>query len=170
MRGLSINCRLCSLLRCFKVQTFIYFCRTRKLTLPGWLIKSGYNQSSFRSSSLNLLRSILNLRAREGSFLDSRRVVYILHLPQIGWRLNPSLFKGLIPNLGTVKPAYPRYLSLESGQALSHSQGISLLLDFLLRALSLYPGELRLFLSPQGFILGPLHNVLGPLCLGQLLL
>ena len=170
MGSLSISCRLYSFLGCFRVQAFICFRRPRKLALPGWLIKNSYSQSSFKSSSLSLLKSILSLGVRGGSFLDSRRVVYILHIPQVGRRLNPSLFKGLIPNLGTLKLAYPRNLSLESGQGLNHSQVISRILGFLLRALSLCPGEHRLFLSPQGFIPGPLRNVLALLCLGQLLL
>ena len=58
------------------------------------------------------------------------------------------MFKGFIPKLGIIEPAYPKYLSLESGLGLNHSQGISLLLDFLLRALILCPDELCLYLSP----------------------
>ena len=76
------------------------------------------------------------------------------------------MLKGLIPNLGTVEPAYPKDLSLKGGLGLGHSQVIGLLLSLLLGALSLYLGEHRLFLGLQGFIPGPLCNVFGPLCLG----
>ena len=61
-------------------------------------------------------------------------------------------------------------MSLEGGLGLNHSQVISLILDLLLGALSLRPGKHRLFLRPQGFILSPLCDVFGPLCLGQLFL
>ena len=77
------------------------------------------------------------------------------------------MFKGLSPNLGTVEPAYPRNLSLESGLGLGL---ISLLLGFLFRTLGLYPGKLRLFFGSQSFILGPLCNILGPFDLDQFLL
>ena len=80
------------------------------------------------------------------------------------------MLEDLILNLGTVEPAYPRDLSLEGGLSLGHSQVVGLLLGFLLGALSLYPNEHRLFLGLQGFVPGPLCNVLGPLCLGQFLL
>ena len=80
------------------------------------------------------------------------------------------MLKGLIPNLGIIEPAYPRDLRLEGGLGLSHSQVVGLLLGLFLRALSLHPGKHRLFLGPQGFILGPLCNIFGLLCLGQLFL
>ena len=80
------------------------------------------------------------------------------------------MFEGLIPNLGTVEPAYPKDLGLESGLGLDDSQVIGLLLGFLLRTLSLCPGELRLFLGSQSLIFSPLSNILGPLGLNQFLL
>ena len=76
------------------------------------------------------------------------------------------MLEGLIPSLGTVVPAYPRDLSLKGGLGLDHSQVVGLLLG----ALSLHPGEHRLFLGVQSFVPGPLYNVFGPLCLGQFLL
>ena len=82
MRGLSISCRLCSLLGYFRVQAFTCFCHFRRLALPGWLIRSSYSQSSFRSSSLNLLKSIPSLRVGGFSFLDSRRVVTLSTFPR----------------------------------------------------------------------------------------
>ena len=72
------------------------------------------------------------------------------------------MLKSFIPNLGTVEPAYPRDLSLESSLGLGHSQVVGLLL----RALSLHPGEHRLFLGLQSFVPSPLYNVFGPLYLG----
>ena len=80
------------------------------------------------------------------------------------------MFKGLIPNLRIVEPAYPRDLSLESGLGLGHYQVISLILGFLFRTFGLCPGELHLFFGSQSFILGPLYNILGPLGLDQFLL
>ena len=80
------------------------------------------------------------------------------------------MLEGLIPNLGTVEPAYPRNLSLEGGLGLSHSQVVGLFLSLLFGALSLRPGIHRLLLGPQGFVPSPLCNVLKPLCLGQFLL
>ena len=80
------------------------------------------------------------------------------------------MLEGLIPNLGTVEPAYPRNLSLESGLGLGHSQVISLLLGFIFRTLGLCPGELRLFFGSQSFIPSPLYNILGPLGLNQFVL
>ena len=67
----------------FRVQVSMGFCRPRKLTLLGWLIMSGYGQNNFRPSNFRLLRSNLSLGAGRGSFIDGRRVVDILHLPQI---------------------------------------------------------------------------------------
>ena len=80
------------------------------------------------------------------------------------------MLEGLIPNLGTVEPAYPRNLSLKGGLGLGHSQVIGLLLGLLLGALSLRPSEHRLLLGLQGFVTGLLCNVLGPFCLDQFLL
>ena len=80
------------------------------------------------------------------------------------------MLEGFIPNLGTVEPTYPKDLSLEGGLGLGHSQVVGLLLGLLLGALSLHPGEHCLFLGLQGFVLGPLYNIFGPLCLGQFLL
>ena len=80
------------------------------------------------------------------------------------------MLEGLIPNLGIVEPAYPRNLSLEGGLGLGHSQVVGLLLGLLFGALGLRPSKHRFLLSPQGFVSGPLYNVLGPLRLGQLLL
>ena len=76
------------------------------------------------------------------------------------------MVEGLIPNLGIVEPAYPKDLSLKGSLGLGHSQVVGLLLILLVGALSLYPGEHRLFLGLQGFIPGPLCNVFGLLCLG----
>ena len=70
------------------------------------------------------------------------------------------MFKDLIPNLGTVEPAYPKNLSLESSLGLGL---ISLLIGFLFRTFGLCPCKLRLFFGSQSFILGPLSNILGPL-------
>ena len=94
----------------------------------------------------------------------------MLHLPQVGRGFNLNLLEGLIPNLRTVEPAYPKNLSLEGGLGLGHSQVVGLLLGLFLRALGLRPGKHCLLLSPQGFVPGPFCNVLGPLHLDQLFL
>ena len=80
------------------------------------------------------------------------------------------MLEGLIPNLGTIEPAYPRDLGLEGGMGLGNSQVVGLLLGLLLGALSLHPSEYCLFLGLQGLVSSPLSNVFGPLCLGQFLL
>ena len=71
----------------------------------------------------------------------------MLCFPQVGRGFNPSLLKGLVPDLGTVEPAYPRNLSLEGSLGLGHSQVVGLLLGLLLGALSLRPGKHCLLLG-----------------------
>ena len=73
------------------------------------------------------------------------------------------MFEGFIPNLGVVKLAYPRDLSLEDGLGISHPRIIGLLLGLVL-------GALGLRLGPQSFVPSLFHNVFGILRLNQLLL
>ena len=94
----------------------------------------------------------------------------MLCLPQVERSIKPSLLKSLGPNLGAIKPAYPKNLNLQGSLGLRHPRIIGLLLGLLFGALDRCPGKLCLFLGPQGLIPSPHGNVLGPLCLGQFLL
>ena len=69
MSGLSLSCRLCSLLGRFRVQAFTCFCHPRRLALLGRLIRRSCSHSNLKSSSLSLLRNIPNLGAGGGSFI-----------------------------------------------------------------------------------------------------
>ena len=60
-----------------------------------------------RASSLELYRSIPDRGVGRGIFLDGRGIVHVLCLPQVGRGFNPNLLEGLVPDLGTVEPAYP---------------------------------------------------------------
>ena len=58
------------------------------------------------------------------------------------------MFKGFIPDLEAVKPAYPKDLSLKDSLGISHPHVIGLFLNFVLGALGLHLGKLSLRLSP----------------------
>ena len=101
-----------SLLGCIRVLTFVRLSRPKRIAFLGRLLGRSYCQSSSRAGSLDLFWSILDLEAGGGILPDGRGIVHALYLPQVGRGFNPSLLKSLDPNLGTVKPAYPRNLSL----------------------------------------------------------
>ena len=101
-----------SLLGCIRVLTFVRLSRPKRIAFLGRLLGRSYCQSSSRAGSLDLFWSILDLEAGGGILPDGRGIVHALYLPQVGRGFNPSLLKSLDPNLGIVKPAYPRNLSL----------------------------------------------------------
>ena len=166
----SIACGPYSPLGCIRVLTFTHLNRTRRLASLGQPFRRSCCQSSPKASSLDFFRSIPNRGARGGIFPDGRGIVHVLCFPQVGRGFNPSLLEGLVPDLGTVEPAYPRNLSLEGSLGLGHSQVVGLLLGLLLGALSLRPGKHCLLLGPLGLAPSPFSHVFGLLYLSQFFL
>ena len=112
MRNRSVTYGPYSLLGCIKVLTLIRPNRPRRTAFLGRHLGGSYCQSSARAGSLNLFWSIPDLGVGGGIFPDGRGIEHTLYLPQVGRGINPSLLKSLVPNLGAIKSAYPRNLSL----------------------------------------------------------
>ena len=109
----SVTCGPYSLLGCIRVLTFIRLNRLIRIAFLASFSEEVIARVALGPAASTSFGASLTSEQGGGSiFLDGKGIIHAFCHPLVGRGFNPSLFKSLVPNLGIVKLAYPRNLSL----------------------------------------------------------